>query len=142
MDNKIFRINGQFQHGTYDLELAVELAMRQSGWTESNKLSITGWSVSQHSGLLLHWSENNASSVGYNKFPSPIRDAKKVGGIIVDWLSTDEALDTEFDPWTENIDHDGHNTLGFLLYKRDWGMIDNDWTIMFGVKPSYLWHGK
>lgn len=142
MDNKIFRVNGEYKgyHGTKQLELAVELLMRQHGYEEKNKVRVDGWSFSKEKGLILHWyiPSNNTT---INKFPTPLGPASVVD-VIVNWLESEQANEVELDDWCHDANHDGHNGMGFLLYREDWGHIGHDSSAMFAVKPCYMWYGK
>lgn len=143
MDNNIFRVNGEYRdyHGTKQLELAVELAMRQKGYEESNKMRVCGWSVDKEKGLILHWYQPSNPINPFNLFMVKMGPQEIVPHIAA-WLDQADYDAYEKEKWTNDCKHDGHNGKGFLLYMEDWGHVRHDSSAMFAVKPCYMWYGK
>lgn len=154
MDNPILRINGPLRKSDdYDPLLeAVTFAMRQSGYTPQNRKRAAGWSLSKRKGLVLYWHNPGKDTVDgaeYHSFGQLPGDAPDKGFepadvtlAIRNWLCSDSAKEVELDDGCEDIDHDGHNTAGFLIYTENWGKIGNADYSFFAVKPCFLWMGK
>lgn len=142
MDNNIFRVNGEYNRygDTRQIELAVELIMRQKGYKQDNRVRLNGWRKTEKHGLILYWADPH-NKEGYNRFPSGL-EPKEAVDMIVKWLMSDDSNDVELDKWCSDCDHDGHNGHGFLIYVEDWGHVNGEWEAMFAVKPCYMWYGK
>ena len=153
MDNAIFRVNGPLEkEGGFDFLLnAVELALRQKGFDGINGIRPSGWSFSPATGLVFYWSDPGTlyGGVQYHAFSAMPGEtdfkglsAEDTANVIRKWMETEQAGDTELGQWCDNHDHDGHNTIGFLIYMDDWGHVGDSSYALFGVKPCSLWHGK
>lgn len=130
-DNKIFKINGS---GSEMLENALELAFMQHG----RNTTCEAWSQSNRHGLVLHWHNNSPNAIS---LPSPL-SAKECLPIAEVWLRNDFTKSVELDEWCNNLDHDGHNKLGWLVYCEDWGHVGGTSSAICAIKPCYLWLGK
>lgn len=130
MDNQIFRVNGREDDQLLD---ALSLIFKLTGH------SCSGWSESKKNGLVLHWTSNTSN---FHPFPNKNLSAKTCFEFAKEWLKGDFAKTVNLEKWCENIDHDGHNELGWLIYNEDWGHVDDQWSAICGIKPSYCWYGK
>jgi len=133
MDNRVFDVNGD---GIEDLTLALTLAFHQQG----HNTKCVGWSQSRSKGLVLYWSPSEEKT--FHPMVTPLK-AEEVAVIVQGWLTGEFAKTVEpKDNWDVNIDHDGHNTLGWRVYCEEWGHVDGSWRSICAIKPVYLWHGK
>jgi len=131
-DNRIFNVNGRLDRGGEKLlQDALSLALAIKG------TKVAAWRVSREHGLILDWTDN---AEGANKLPVPM-DAKQVMSIVVPWLESDEAKETELDGWDKYADHAGHNGPGWRAYCGAWGHVGGYQAIV-AVKPVFMWYGK
>jgi hypothetical protein len=137
MNNRIFNINGRGQKMLADV---LDLAMfHQHGCYEGNtQLTASGYKFSRDKGLILLW---HADTPGTHKFIAPL-GAEALATTIMEWLKTEEASSVKLGDWEMNLDHDGHNSLGWRVYCEDWGHVGGEHYAIAAVKPCYLWHGK
>ena len=133
MDNKIFNANGS---GTEMLELALKLACQT---TYVKSIPIEGWKVNPKKGLVLYWSANTNKEI--NKFPTPLY-YNEVVGMVEKWLKSPEAENIPCEGLDSDVDHDGHNELGWRVYTEAWGKVDGENYSICAIKPAYLWYGK
>lgn len=139
MDNRVFNVNGK---GTETLTQVLELAFNQLGKNTRAK----GFVFDQKKGLILLWylPEKVFGSEQHNKiqkFPAPLT-ANGVAPIVMEWLSSEEAGQVQLSDWDLNIEHDGHNSLGWRVYVEDWGHIGNYNGTIAAITPAFMWHGK
>lgn len=133
-DNRIFNVNGRLDRGGESLLLqTLELAFAISGHKAK------AWRVTKKSGLILDWYVQERSQ-GNNQFPTPM-SAAAVYPIVLDWLKSEEAKETELSRWCEDYDHDGHNGPGWQVYCEDWGHVEGSQGFI-GIKPACMWYGK
>jgi hypothetical protein len=113
----------------------IKLAFDQEGENTTCK----GWFVTQKHGLVLTWCKTDKGST----FPLGAGlSAEQVLPIVWAWLQSDEAAKTEMEGWDKDMDHDGHNTMGWRVFVEDWGHVDHEWGAICAIKPAYMWHGK
>ena len=131
MDNRIFNVNGKTEE---QLISALEYVFNQviqfnptcSSWKMNNK------------GLILYWHKEAGEC-----FPGNVDlSAKEVVPFVKKWLSNAKPEDFDLDGWDVNLDHDGHNSIGWRIYCEDWGKVDDSPYAICAIKPVYLWHGK
>jgi hypothetical protein len=132
MDNKVFDVNGREQDMLLD---ALKLVFKQCGTNTTCK----GWFVTQKHGLVLTWYKDTKSA------PFPLGaglSAEQVLPIVWEWLKSEEAGKTEMEGWDKDLDHDGHNTLGWRVFVEGWGHVADSSAAICAIKPAYMWHGK
>lgn len=140
-DNKLFNVNGR---GPEMLAKTIDLAFHQE-WGNfmgaNSEGVITGWRFSPTAGIILTYSQSDGVITKYNKFVTPLSllDAAK---FVIRQLESDESQAVPLERWEDNMDHDGHNSIGWRAYLGDWGQIDSDWYALVAIKRVYLWHGK
>jgi len=133
-DNKIFNVNGC---GQEKLLATLRLVQMDNNNPIYNKFK--AYKISKKHGLILFWYiEKNDTSI---PFPTELT-AEEVAPIVMKWLNTKEAMETEMSDWDKNIDHDGSNSVGWRVYCEDWGHVDNSNCAVCAIKPVFLWHGK
>lgn len=132
MDNRIFNINGK---GSELLLKALELAFFRG---DSDKpTTCKSWRQCEENGLiLLWWKSDNA-----NNFPAAL-SAIDCLPIVEQWLKSDFAKTVKPSKWCNDLDHDGHNSVGWQVYVGDWGHVGPETAVICAIKPSYIWHGK
>ena len=131
MDNRMFNVNGRNDVVLMDtLKLAFTDEYREN--------TCKGWIFDPKKGLLLVQYGNEED---INKFPTDM-SAAEVFPFVWKWLKSDESRTVELESWERDLDHDGHNTIGWRVYVEDWGHVNNRWGILCAVKPIYLWYGK
>lgn len=129
MDNRIFNVNGK---GEELLLKALELAFEQS------KCKCKGWLATKQ-GLVLAWYVDGKTT------PLPTTagmTAAEVLPLVLSWLKSDEAKAVETSGWDADMNHDGHNSLGWRVFCEDWGHVGGSSSAICAVKPAYMWHGK
>jgi len=132
MDNQIFNVNGKTKE---DFEVAIKLAIKISGYKK-----VAGYKITEK-GFILLWSDNNEIK-NIKTFPFE-NDIDLIAKIIWQWLQEiEDHTWFEYTHWEGNYDHDGHNTIGWIVYTEDWGRIEGEIYSICAVKPAYLWHGK
>jgi hypothetical protein len=132
-DNRIFNVNGRLDGGGEKLlEQALELAFAIAGYK-----GVVAWRVTRKSGLILDWTDG---ATGSAKLPAPM-NAKQVMSIVLPWLQSEAAKETELDSWDMNADHDGDNGPGWRVYCGEWGHVEG-WHAIVAVKPVFMWYGK
>ena len=131
MNNRQFNVTGVTDEALFKtLQLAFD--------NEYGSNTCSGWIFEPTHGLLLVEYGNEKD---INKFPTPM-SSDEVFPFVKKWIKTDEALTVELDGWECDLDHDGHNKLGWRVYVEDWGHVNGRWGILCAVKPIYVWHGK
>lgn len=137
MDNPIFRVNGK--SGEH-LQRAIALVMEITGHKTAN-----AWWQSEEHGLVLRWS-NGGFTVGAGEAPDggplPPMKPETVAGFVCNWLTSEFAKQVKVDSEMINMEHDGHNSIGWLVYTGPWGHVGPDHYAIFAVKPGWLWIGK
>ena len=131
MDNRIFKVNGS---GDLMLATALSLAFQQEGI----RTTCSAYSSSKENGLTLHWTDSDKESV---KLPSPL-DSEQCLPIVKAWLESEESEDVVSGAFEGDCDHDGHNSMGWIVYCEDWGHVGGKWSAICGIKRCYMWHGK
>tara|TARA_B100000700_G_scaffold311500_2_gene393790 strand:- start:200005 stop:200409 length:405 start_codon:yes stop_codon:yes gene_type:complete len=134
MDNRLLNVNGRTKE---QLTLALALAFK----SEYNKdVKAVGWRVTNEHGLILfeHAPENRE---GYNSFIVP-HTPEQCATMIWDWVNSPDAKNIELSDWCGNIDHDGHNRLGWQVYLENWGKVAGEQFVICAAKPAYCWYGK
>jgi hypothetical protein len=129
MDNRIFNVNGRNEEL---LLKALELAFEQSGF------KCKGWLATKQ-GLVLTWYVDGKTT------PLPTTTgmtAAEVLPMVLSWLKSDGAKAVESTGWDADMDHDGHNSLGWRVFCEDWGHVGGSSSAICAVKPAYMWHGK
>ena len=130
MDNRLFRVNGS---GTAMLLKTLELAFMQS-----HGFKCKGWTANRK-GLILTWYVDDR----VNKLPSKEGlSAAQVLPMVDDWLKEVDIKDIDLEQWEDNLDHDGHNSIGWCVYCEEWGHVKDMSSAICAIKPVYLWHGK
>ena len=123
MDNKRFNVNGVCKDRLYK---ALELVMM--------KRKVKAWDIDDEKGFIIYWNATKNN----NKFPVKL-DVNEITDIVWKWLESEEGQEFEADG---DIDHDGHNKRGWLVYVDAWSKVaDHDYSIV-AIKPEYLWYGK
>lgn len=135
MDNKLFNVNGE---GSDMLLKALELAFMQHSPHTPNPACCVGWQETVKDGLILCWTSN---SDNINSLPGRLT-AEQCLPFVKVWLQSDFAKNVKFGEWCGDMDHDGHNTLGWQVYCGDWGHVGNQHYAICAIRPAFLWHGK
>lgn len=143
MDNRVFRVNGS---GSDMLLRALELVFMQDGGrylgrNEGYDYNIcTGWKQTQEHGLILvRWAGDRDE---VNQLPGDGMGPAQVLPWVEVWLEGDFAKAVEPEEWCHNLDHDGSNSDGWIVYCEDWGKVGGLSGAICGIKRAYLWHGK
>ena len=155
MDNQLFKVNGKLKKddGFDFLRNTVELILRQAGFNGHNRVLPSGYSFSKEKGLVFYCYEPTNLKKGIKYIPFSLMPGQtEFDGLSIDdtvqairqWFKTPQVneVNIEEDEWLHDLDHDGSNELGFLIYVEDWGNVDGSSAALFGVKPCYLWFGK
>lgn len=92
-------------------------------------------------GFLLLWHEDSFSTaapykVEASKLPYPM-GWKEAADLAWGWL-----LNQPKEKYEDDLDHDGSNGKGFLVYNEDWGHVAKSHYAFLGVKPVWAWYGK
>ena len=132
MDNRVFNVNGT---GDDMLQRTLFLAFEQSGRNSLAK----GWKQSVTHGLILLWYTEGVKDAV--QFPSGLLPAE-VCPIVLNWLHGDFAKTVALKDWDMNIDHDGHNGMGWRVYCEGWGHVDGEHAAICAITPAYMWYGK
>ena len=143
-DNKIFDING---HGTDMLINALWLAFKQGEYT------CVGYSQSTQYGLILYWKKPNTKLLEHVFLPKtalisfcaldPALDAIQCTSIVTAWLEVGTFADiVKLNKWEIKADINGTTSLGWRIYKDDWGNVGNETSAICAVKKVWLWHGN
>jgi hypothetical protein len=130
MDNRLFNVNGR---GEEMLKDTLQLAFTQKG--EHHRCE--AFSQTKESGLILLWYKGKGDS----DFPVPM-DATQCSSMVMSWLKSEFAETVELSDWCQDIDQDGHNSLGWQVYCEGWGHVGDNRYAICGIKPAYLWYGK
>lgn len=133
MDNRIFRVNGTTKE---QLTLALQLAFSQCGYGKT--VQANGFQLTEH-GLLLSSYDINSIT----KFPTRLESHECVD-LVWKWLQSEDTISkfTKYPPFCENLDHDGDNELGWIVYVEDWGKVGNVDGPICAIHPAYMWYGK
>jgi len=127
-DNRVFRVNGSNME---NLKKALELVMS----SEYDGQPKQPESVSKNEkGLIFHWHEKGGPPIVPLTLDVVFEMAKA-------YLSETKPNSVELGEWESNLDHDGHNAPGWIVYTGDWGQLESH-SEGFAVKPVYLWYGK
>lgn len=138
MDNRIFNVNG---HDKDMLAAAIHMACAQDSSFEYNKRQkIAGYYINPEKGLVLLWATNERDA-RHQKFITPLTP-EAVSSMVWEWLASEEAQKIPHGPWDYDMDHDGHNRIGWRAYCEDWGHVGNDPYSIVAIKPVFLWYGK
>lgn len=129
-DNRIFNVNGKSEQ---ELAAALSLVLLLHDCDEG----FSGFSFDSGKGLLLWRSEGK----NVTKFIVPV-NGFTAAKLAFNWLKSKEAMSIPFIEWDANVDHDGHNELGWRAYLEDWGKVGDNHGVLIAIKPSYLWLGK
>jgi hypothetical protein len=139
-DNKLFNVNGR---GVATLAKTLQLALYQEFGDDKayggGNRTFTGFKFNPTAGIILTLIQAPDQSK-YNIFTTPL-NCEDTAEFVHHWLQSDDAKSVPLGKWEHNIDHDGHNTIGWRAYLGDWGNVD-DWMGFIAVKRIYLWHGK
>jgi hypothetical protein len=98
-------------------------------------------------GFLLLWHEDSFNlqergalpldkCIPANKLPYPM-GWKEAADLAWGWL-----LNQPKEKYEQELDHDGSNGKGFLVYNEDWGHVAGSHYAFLGVKPVWAWYGK
>jgi hypothetical protein len=137
MDNRQFNINGQ---GKEMLQRTIRLAFEQEGQRTTAKAYV----IDPDKGLVLLWHPVKETM----PFPAHF-NADAATEFIWAWLQSEPKM--EHTDWDADLDHDGHNSMGWRVYCEDWGHVqlgprhstkEASHYAIVAVKPAYLWHGK
>ena len=138
MDNIQFNVNGSSPEM---LLKTLELAFQQRGWRDKST-TCKAWKVSEK-GFVLSWCTPDKQGSDWVPFPGNTElSAAEVYPTVLNWLRNVDMTSIELDGWDIDIDHDGHNSIGWRVYAEDWGHVGNDWAAICAIKPVYLWYGK
>ena len=130
MDNRIFNVNGG---GEKLLRQTLNLAFEQGGFP----YKCVAWKETKENGLIFCWSDPEGSY----KLPIPL-GPETCADIALEWLKSDFAKTVDIPDSCQDIDHDGHNTLGWNVYVEHWGHVGNEVYSICAIRPCYMWHGK
>lgn len=130
MDNRQFCVNGE---GKQILAECLSLAFK----TKWGGTKATGYMLTKKHGMILLWAE--VEGKGFNQFPCKL-DSAACTEIVWNWLESKPEV--EYDEWEEDMDHDGHNKVGWKVYCESWGHVNSMWEAFIAVKPVHLWYGK
>jgi hypothetical protein len=128
MDNQIFRVNGEDDDS---LLKVLELVFDQGGHQHC-----TSYTHDSKYGLVLHWDKSEGVP-----FPSPM-SASEILPVVRSWLNSDKADNVELVGDEQDLEHDGHNTRGWLVYVERWGYVGGFKYTICAVKSVFLWRGK
>lgn len=137
MDNRVFNVNGN----TSDMLLqTLQLAFAQDGIV--HPATCRGWVVTDKGLVLLSYI--SSTDKGAQKFPASDRGltAAQVQPMVIEWLKSEEAATIKLEGWDCNMDHDGHNTMGWRVFVEDWGHVGHWHSAICAITPAYMWHGK
>lgn len=92
------------------------------------------------SGLVLYSNNDN----GTNPFPESADglSAAECLPFVAGWLNSEFAKTLPCEGLDSDLDHDGHNGIGWRVYCGKWGHVDGDLYSMCAVKRVFLWYGK
>jgi len=131
-DNRLFKVNGE---GLDDLKAALKLVFKQEG----DRTKARSWKITPEHGFILCWYETEKC----DKFPLNGISSDLVAEMIWEWLQAKETWEnTVFGDWENDLDHDGSNKEGWVVYCENWGHVANLHSAICAVKPCYLWLGK
>lgn len=131
MDNRLFNVNGD---GSALLKQTLALAFAQF---RNDKVLCREWIQTKENGLILLCAPTERAS----PFPVPL-NAEGCFPMVETWLKSDVAKEVETDKQCNNLDHDGHNTLGWQVYVEKFGRVGSFSNVICAIRPAYLWHGK
>ena len=136
--NQILNINGhEVDNQESGLLLALKIAFLQQG----GNTKCEGWTKSKDHGLVLYWSTVSVFSSDVNVLMTPL-SPENIIPMVLSWLSDNAPENFNLGEWDGDCDHDGSNSLGWRVYKEDWGHVHNHWQAICAIKPIYVWHGK
>lgn len=141
MDNPVFDVNGSSKEM---LQAAIDLKLYQR-YPYDHKgqhRTVVGWMVDPKVGLILLWAIDEKNPA-HNKFITPLRAEELIDHVWA-WLKTPDAEAVPLDGgWDDDIDTDGHNSIGWRVFNEGWGHVGAaSWYAICGIKRVYLWHGK
>lgn len=95
-------------------------------------------------GFILFWHEDDVHykidgayiTLSANKLPYPM-GWKESADLAWGWL-----LNQPLEKYQDDLDHDGSNNKGFLVYNEYWGHVAESHYAFLGVKPVWAWYGK
>ena len=132
MDNRIFKVNGS---GDDMLLQALKLVFKQEG----DKTKCSSYTFNKKYGLVLCWSTTDEAD--NHPIPADL-SAEECLPMVKAWLNSDDAGKVEAGDFEGDDDHDGHNSLGWLVYCEDWGHVGGNRYSICAIKRCYMWHGK
>lgn len=137
MDNRIFNVNGRSKE---TLRAVLELAFEQEGANTAAR----GYIIDPKKGMVLLWSTTESGT----PFLAPLK-ATAATEMVWEWLQSKPEIECE--DWDKDLDHDGHNVLGWRAFVEDWGHVavgpnysgsGGSHYAIVAVKPAYIWMGK
>jgi hypothetical protein len=133
-DNRLFKINGE---GLETLKAVLKLAFKQEGdWIKAES-----WKITPEHGFVLCWYSNEYDKEMQN-FPGKL-SSDLAAQMVWEWLQQDETWEKNvYRDWEDDLDHDGDNYRGWVVYCEDWGHVADCHGAICAVKPCYLWAGK
>jgi len=136
MDNKVFNVNGKTDSM---LLKALELVFEQHG----PNTRCNGWAETKEDGLILLRYMDRNTTYEARHFPGDGITAADMVSLVKTWLSGEFAKTVVMEGWDRDIDHDGHNSMGWRVYSEDWGHVGPAGSgAICAVKPAWMWHGK
>ncbi len=132
MDNREFNVAGRTKE---QLRKTLKCLLLDE-YSEFQK--VKSWGFDKEKGLVLYWSENINNSFKMMGDLSP----EQLTETVWQWLQTDEAKTTTLSGSDINYDHDGHNEIGFRVYKDGWSEVEGHHYSICAITPRYCWYGK
>lgn len=131
-DNLRFDMNGPADDPPL-LLAALKLVAMQRG----SSAPFSGWSFDPHAGFVIHWH----LGPGINPFPEQLT-AEGLAPLVTAWLSTPDARGMDCEERDSDIDHDGHNDMGWRLYAGDYSPVGRIHSALCAIRRVFVWYGK
>lgn len=134
----MLNVNGPCnQRGESLLATALDLAFNQEG----SETKCWRYMVSDVAGLILSWARGTSQKDGWQVTPGPMT-AKQVLPMVLAYLDSDAAKACRLTACEYDLDHAGHNAVGWRVYVEDWGHVHECHTAICAVKPCFMRYGK
>lgn len=149
-DNLVFNVNGQSKE---DFISAVKLVLSIRGGNSKTvafryvkgRGLVFFWSVPKEKDTIELMREMNPEKAAeyawawLHNSPDAKAEIEALSGIDEDDDSEESIANSH---WDRDLDHDGHNTVGWRVFVEDWGDVAGQWSASLCVKPVFVWHGK